>query len=160
MTCDPSQHPRAAGSAGGGRFPPKVGGSGGGSSDSPPATTTQIKDFQKKYEMPVTGKFVAKTLSAMKHPHDKPGKKTAAKKPKLKAKAKDRKPTAKKIDTADGKGTKATPGTPVKPGMKIKAGHTTIKRKAEKPVAKKQHVPRPPKKIVRKVSIRRVGKMH
>jgi peptidoglycan hydrolase-like protein with peptidoglycan-binding domain len=157
MTCDPSQHPRAAGSAGGGRFAPKGGGSGGGSSDTPPATTAQIKDFQKKYGMPVTGKFDAKTLSAMKHAHDKPGKKTAAKKSKLKAKAKHKKPTAKKIHTADGKGTKVTQ---VKPGTKTKAGHTTTKHKAKKPVAKKQYVPRPPKKVVRKVTIRRVGKMH
>lgn len=144
MSWDPSKHPRAAD----GKFGTKSSSSSSSDGQTPAATTAEIKDFQKKYGLPVTGKFDPATLSAMQHAHDKPGKKPKAKKPKAKKATVKPKKTTKKTTTAQaagGKGMTLVPGKPTKTGTKTK-------KAAKKPVAK-QHAPRPPKKVVRKVTI-------
>jgi hypothetical protein len=147
MSWDPSQHPRAAaGAAGGGQFAAKGGSSSSSGGQTPAATTQQIKDFQKKYGLPVTGKFDARTLSVFKHAHDKPAKKKAAKKPRAKRKA-----AKKPVKTPNSPGGKSTKTRADHTSAHTR--HTTKAAKHKKPTVKKPHITRPPKKVVRKVSI-------
>lgn len=84
MTWDEAAHPRAAG----GKFASRSGGGTSSKADdkTPAATTAEIKDFQRRYDLPVTGRFDARTLRAFRAADAKPKKRPA--KPVKKAHAK------------------------------------------------------------------------